>query len=352
MPTKRRRTTDLCNSGLASATVTDTPSESMPCDNTVQHSRSAPCAGASTTDRQIAGRIVKLLERCCAAGRRQDEVYSDWLQFVATLLDQEEPNLIALATTGRYADDPPAVSALLQRLGHTYPYREGAKVQYLDYFLQAYAELRISPGYGYMDVVGTAFMLFGHPSKWAGQFFTPSSVSLAMAQLCVPDGPALVDERLKAAIAKSPAASAALLAGVTLDGEVARAWFIARVIPLAVEHFEPIRVLDPACGSSIMLISASAMFPQWACALGLVQFFGQDIDPDAVLMSKINLKLYGLNGHALRRTIMEAETILREHGVDANSSVEQADPPVPVQHVLVFPAPTISPTNTEAMAAA
>ncbi len=352
MPTRRRRTTFPSDSSLAAATVTDMPATLMPSDTTAPDLHPGTCADASQTDTQIAGRIIKLLERCCAAGRRQDEVYTDWLQFVDALLDQEEPNLIALATTGQFAEDPPEVSALLQRLRHTYPYREGAKVQYLDYFLHAYAELRVSPEYGIMDVVGTAFMMFGHPAKWAGQFFTPSSVALAMAQLCIPDGQALVDERLKAAIAKSPAATAALLAGATLDGEAARAWFIARVVPLAVEHVEPIRVLDPACGSSIMLLSASAMFPGWACALGLVQFFGQDIDLDAVLMSRINLKLYGLNGHAMRKTLMEAETILRRHGIDADSRVEQLNQPIPVQPVRLSPAPSISPTTTETMAAA
>lgn len=177
-------------------------------------------------------------------------------------------------------------------------------------------------------------MLFGHPSKWAGQFFTPASVALLMAQMSIPDGEALVNERLKAASEKSQMATAAMLAGGALEGEIAQAWFIARVIPLAIEHYQPVTVCDPAVGSGIMLVSASSCFPAFANALGLVQYFGQDIDADAVLMSKINLKLYGLNGHAMRRTIFQAEQVLRQHGIGA----EVTDSPS-VQQVLPFPAP-------------
>ncbi len=197
-----------------------------------------------------------------------------------------------------------------------------------------------------MDVVGTAFMLFGHPSKWAGQFFTPASVALLMAQMSIPDGEALVNERLKAAIEKSPMATAPMLAGTALEGEVAQAWFIARVIPLAIEHYQPVTVCDPALGSGIMLVSASSCFPAFANALGLVQYFGQDIDADAVLMSKINLKLYGLNGRAMRRTILQAEQVLRQHGI-GNDDKADASTHHPDQKVLPFPAP-----NEETLAAA
>ena len=34
--------------------------------------------------------------------------------------------------------------------------------------------------------------------------------------------------------------------------------------------------------------------------LGLVQFFGADIDPMCVQMARINIVLYGLNGTGLR----------------------------------------------------
>ena len=114
--------------------------------------------------------------------------------------------------------------------------------------------------------------------------------------------------------AQSPAATAALLAGAALDGAVAHAWFIARVIPLAIEHYAPVTVYDPTVGSGVMLVAAAQRFPAFANALGLVQYFGQDIDADAVLMAQINLKLNGLNGHVMPHAIRAAEAVLRQHG--------------------------------------
>ncbi len=155
MPPKRRTASHPNHSGLASETVKDSPTLLIPSSTDGQGARRATSASASPTDTQIANRIIKFLERCSAVGRRQDEVYSDWLQFVDALLDQEEPNIIALATTGAFAEDPPGVTTLLERLRKTYPHREGAKLQYLDYFLKAYAELRVSPEYGYVTTPPT-----------------------------------------------------------------------------------------------------------------------------------------------------------------------------------------------------
>ncbi|HEX6290922.1 MAG TPA: hypothetical protein VFZ66_17185 [Herpetosiphonaceae bacterium] len=175
--------------------------------------------------------IIKLLERCTVVGRRPDDVFTDWLELVHALLDMEPKHEQALAETGDLAADPPHVAALLARLRTTYPFREGANEQYLDYFLQAFAELRLSATVGYMDIVGLIYMAWGWPHTGLGQYFTPMSVTTVMARLLIGDGRAEVHRHLQAAIEQSPAAQAALLAGSLLEGEVAQAWFIARVIP-------------------------------------------------------------------------------------------------------------------------
>jgi type I restriction-modification system DNA methylase subunit len=49
-----------------------------------------------------------------------------------------------------------------------------------------------------------------------------------------------------------------------------------------------------------MLLAAASVFPQWAVHRGLIEFYGQDIDPTCVAMAKVNLMLYGLNGERVR----------------------------------------------------
>ncbi|HEX6292952.1 MAG TPA: hypothetical protein VFZ66_27460 [Herpetosiphonaceae bacterium] len=207
--------------------------------------------------------IIRLLERCTVVGRRPAEVFTDWIELVHALLDMEPKHEQALAETGTFAPDPPEVVALLVRLRQTYPYREGAKEHYLDYFLQAFAELRMSTTVGFVDIVGTIYMQWGWPNATLGQFFTPTSLTSLITRLTIGDGRSQVHAQLQAAIAQSPAAQAALLAGSTLEGEVALAWLIARVIPHAIEHYEPVTVYDPCVGSAAFLVSASEQFDPW-----------------------------------------------------------------------------------------
>ena len=90
---------------------------------------------------------------------------------------------------------------------------------------------------------------------------------------------------------------ATLMAGLVIEDPVeARDYFISRVIPAAAPYYEPIKICDPACGSGILLLSSASCFPDWANQLGLVQYFGQDIDEQCARMTKINCMLYGLNG--------------------------------------------------------
>ena len=55
-----------------------------------------------------------------------------------------------------------------------------------------------------------------------------------------------------------------------------------------------------AVGSGRMLLAAAGCFPGWAVQLGLVQFYGMDIDPTCARMARVNAELYGLNGRDVR----------------------------------------------------
>jgi hypothetical protein len=49
-----------------------------------------------------------------------------------------------------------------------------------------------------------------------------------------------------------------------------------------------------------MLLAGASVCPAWAVQYGLVQFWGNDIDMSCVLMTRLNVALYGLNGSHVR----------------------------------------------------
>ena len=109
-----------------------------------------------------------------------------------------------------------------------------------------------------------------------------------------------VHTRIKAAIEKSPAATAALFASACItDKAEAWKWYIERVIPLAAPEYDPITVMDPCCGSGVMFLAAASVVPQWMVQMGLIQFYGADIDMTCVKMARLNCMLYGMNGYLL-----------------------------------------------------
>ena len=113
----------------------------------------------------------------------------------------------------------------------------------------------------------------------------------------------MVHERLKKACQHPDniLAHATLLAGLAIEEpDLAREWFITRVVPSALPHFEIVKVCDPCVGSGRMLLGMASQFEPWMVQTGLVQFYGQDIDPLMVRLSKINCALYGLNSYALK----------------------------------------------------
>lgn len=104
----------------------------------------------------------------------------------------------------------------------------------------------------YSDALGELYMAVGYPNRDTGQFFTPYPVARMMAEINMPVG--------------RPAAL-----------EIARSNPEGKLI-----------VSDPACGSGSMLCAA------WEVSKNrgyddLVAFYGQDIDPYCVVMTRINM---------------------------------------------------------------
>jgi hypothetical protein len=272
-----------------------------------------------------ARQIINCLEKVSGrSGYHPSSVFDDWTQQVHACLEALPAHLTSVARTGRLAEDTPETKQLFERLRSRYqtpPYRSSS-TDIWSYFGQAFALLLecAEPGLwafdydsGYMgpDVLGHIFMEFSQPSPHSGQFLTPWNIALMMASFL--DGKTDVYERLKRACQHPDniLAQATLLAGLAIEEPAqAQEWFINRVVPAAISHFEPLKICDPCVGSSVMLLASARTFEPWMVQMGLVQFFGMEIDPVLTRVSQINCRLYGLNGYALR--LAEAVSVATE----------------------------------------
>jgi hypothetical protein len=237
--------------------------------------------------------LIKALNKAQYTGYRNSEIFDDWLAIVEATLERLPAHAASIAQTKRLAEDPPDVKKLFERLHEKY------KPDVWDCFAEAFAILTLGAESDWEDYLGSVYMAWGYPSVGRGQFFTPWNIAYCMAQINVGvDAEQQVHARIKAAIEKSPLAQAMLFAGCLIDdpGEAQR-WYFEKVIPACAEFIEPITVCDPAVGSGVMLLAAASCYPRWVIDMGLVQFYGMDIDQTCVSMCKINCMLHGLNGY-------------------------------------------------------
>ena len=112
----------------------------------------------------------------------------------------------------------------------------------IDYFCQAFACLQIEMKKTNDDILGQVYMQWNQNNKYHGQFFTPKHIASFMATVIEPKG----------------------------------------------------KILDPACGSGIMLIEALKTMDNEK--LDEAMFFGQDIDLTCVKMCALNLMFFNVNG--------------------------------------------------------
>ena len=274
-----------------------------------------------TDDVSFRDAIIKELDKA-ATNRRPAQVFEDWVSLVHATL-RELPRQTAAALQQQPHEDLPETAQLFTRLRTHYD-----RDWQWERFTRATGLLLASAATDYMDVLGLVYMEIG-PAKGIGQFFTPLNVAYMMAQMTAGDSLlAEVHERLKDAIAKSIPAQAMLLAGLTIgDPNLALAWYLARVVQPALEYYEPVTVSDPCCGSGIMFLATAKSLPWWVTQLGLVQMYGQDIDPRCVEMARCNLSLYGLNGRYAPLLFAEME-VRWQAGQGEPAAAEPAAPPV------------------------
>lgn len=265
-----------------------------------------------------AAAIVKCLEKITATGRRPGEIFEDWLELTEATLDMLPAHARSAAQTGQLAEDSPEVAETWNRVRSHYG---EAQRWVFERFAEAFGVLLQNAHEPdgrptYQDIVGEIYMAWGWPSSGLGQYFTPWPVASMMAQM-VSDGEQEVHERLKAAIEKSPLVQAMMFAGMVLEGDEAFKWFVTRLVPACLEHYEPITVCDPCIGSGVMVLAHANTMPAWMVQMGLVQYYGVDIDSTCVKMARTNFKLYGLNGWGLKCALelsqVELDTLPEPH---------------------------------------
>ena len=162
-------------------------------------------------------------------------------------------------------------------------------------------------------LLGLIYMAWGWPNNAMGQYFTSGEICKMMARMVMGDIEGEIKARVLAAAQHSPVAQAALLTGLAIDDpDEAVQWLLDRVIPACAPYLEPITVLDCCCGSGAMFLGFAAHCPRWALNLGLIQFYGQDIDMTCVLMAKINLMIHNLNGYGIKCALALSEAELAQ----------------------------------------
>lgn len=115
----------------------------------------------------------------------------------------------------------------------------------IDYFCKAFAQLQIEMQKTNNDVLGEVYMEWNMSNKYRGQFFTPKHVAAMMATMLNPQG----------------------------------------------------RVLDPCCGSGVMLVEAIKTMDFEILETSLL--CGQDIDLTCVKMCALNLMFFNVNGYVI-----------------------------------------------------
>jgi hypothetical protein len=285
-------------------------------DQDLEHavlSTGEPATRYHLPERATAQIAKTLREVTTITGWRMSQIWDDWLAVIdAALTDM--PAQAAAAARGEsrmLADEPEATQQLYARLASRY-HRDGDETiwpRVAAIFARALAELSDAvQRYGYHDYLGKLYMQLEIANPGSGQFFTPYHICLLMAQMIGGLDPlADIHARIKAALLhEDNLLGQALLLGGALFGDMpgvpadAECYFFEHLLPAALPFYEPLRFCDPCIGGGAMAIAHMSLYPDWVHDYGLVQYFGQDIDPTCVLMTRVQLNLFGANGFRTR----------------------------------------------------
>ena len=259
--------------------------------------------------------IVKLLARLTYS-RRQDDVYSDFLRLSEIYLRRLPTNVLHVVEHAALPPDDGEDTTTWQRIARKYSKQE------MHVFAHALDRLLFHcDGYlntAYHDYLGEIYMFWGWPNANMGQYFTPYHLAAMMASMTMGD----IEQECRRTVASAIANSMFGLVADGLGESITRPGkenLMLSMLPLVYNQLKPVEIHEPCIGSGVMLLAAAAACPRWAVDYGVVQFSGQDIDPDCVLMAKLNFMLYGLNGYYMGLTAAA-------HGLRPDGSIAPMHP--------------------------
>lgn len=247
---------------------------------------------------KYAVKIEKLLNPLQWLGVGPSQLYRDWLSCVEITLNQM-PEYIR---SGGIIPNAPNAHEAWQKIESQYSSDVWEKIK--EAFADALVCLFQSTMEDYRDTVGDVYMRFGNPNPSQGQYFTPRPICRFMAQSEVPDGGELLMNRIQDAIKSGDSATHIHAQMMVMASSLIPNPFehlITKVVPAALScGLKPITVMDCCVGSGALLLAMASRFPSWANMMGLIQYYGSDIDPTCVKMARINCMLYGLNGYGMK----------------------------------------------------
>lgn len=263
------------------------------------------------SDRAELKAIVKALEKASGYGRYEiGQVFSDWLVVTESALRMLPVHAASIAAYGTLANDSPEdakiFAQLRQKYGDSFIGLQEAFSALLEAAnpsldivgkpLNQEAKSMVS----IRDYLGPLFESLGKANAGLGQFFTPEPVCIVLSKFGMEDIEEKVYQAMEQALTKHP------LSGIffpTTEGwitnEIAEA-LAYQFLPQVLSHYTSPTVCDPCVGSGGILLAAAQQLPRWMVHLGLVQFWGNDVSYDCVMMSRINIMLFGLNGWGAR----------------------------------------------------
>ncbi|HCR70912.1 MAG TPA: hypothetical protein DIW23_05675 [Anaerolineae bacterium] len=259
------------------------------------------------TQPQHKKQIIKYLERITSQGYDHRSAFQDFLDLSIATMQALPSHFSSIKKTKQFAEDTPETKELFETIKDRYS-RHNNWEYIFEAFSLSFFEL-IESTWDYQDTLGDVFMEFCNPNPHTGQFFTPFNVAKMMAQIQLESIESQIHQQIKKeAATKDPLLGAAVMASMIIKTkEEAEKHFFDFILPLASKHLKPVTVCDPTCGSGVMFIAAASCVPNWMLQLGLVQFYGMDIDMTCVKMAKLNVMIYGLNGFGIKCALSLSE---------------------------------------------
>lgn len=267
--------------------------------------------------------------------RRPHEIFDDWLDMVEAELQMLPRHADALITTGAPATLSQEMVQVEDRIRRNYP-DEASRKHFEEATLLLYdAAVPFDGCEEYRDILGLVFNELELSNDRTGQFFTPWTVSLLMARMTFATGGMEVREAIDAAVAQHPRGSALQEIGMrAINGEHTARYLARDVLPECFEHYKPFRIMDTCVGSGGLLLAAASCFPRWMVSMGLVEFWGMDIDARCAKMGRINIMLHGMNGWGLKWEIAGQGLLMKLAGRESPaSSIPARGPDTILQNV-------------------